>query len=164
MEVKESLQRRYLQTLGALMDEDASERRWVPVLSIGTAGAAFINAACHAARSVDRDVIILELFADDRQVVQHRVQAAYTVGKTQRRVRDCVLWVPDAAGHAVIVPRTGPSRFRVEIDADGRLRRHVGLPAADITFGAALAARRLRDVARDTVADETIPVLAMEAR
>ena len=164
MEAKESLQRRYFQTLGALMDENALERRWVPVVSIGEASATFVNSAYHAARSVDRDVIILELFANDRKIVQHRVQAAYAVGKVQRRVRDCVLWVPDAAGRAVIVPRIGPSRFRVELDAYGKLRRRVGLPAGDITFGAALAAKRLRDVARDIVADETMAVLAMEFR
>jgi len=164
MEAKESLQRRYLQTLGALMDGDAPQRRWIPIVSIGTANATFVNATCHAARSIDRDVIILELFADDRKIVRHRIQAAYSAGKVQRRIRDCMLWVPDAAGRTVIVPRIGSSRFRLEIDNDGKLRRQIGLPAVDLTFGAALAAKRLREVARDTVADEVIPVLAMDAR
>ena len=162
MEVKESLQRRYLQTLGAMMDEDVSERRWMPMVSIGTASATFVAAAYHAARGVDRDVVILELFADDRRIVQHRIQAAYTVGKARRRVRDCVLWVPDAAARAVIIPRAAPGRFRITVDADGRLRRDIGLPAADITFGAALAAKRLRDLARSAVPDEIMPVLAVE--
>lgn len=160
----ELLKRRYLSAFTAMIDRLDVQRRWIPAVMIGDADSPMLFASFRAARSVGRSMVMLQLLVDEELKVQHRVHVAVMAGAKQRIVRDCVLWAPDAASRALLVPRISDERFQLAIGERGTVVRRPGLPVRDPTFGCALAAKRLREAAKAAEPDLAQRVLSVQGQ